>query len=732
MMMNVVVSVVVSAWHVQDICPNNPYYQLRFGVPATATPHQHLTTTTTRLFLAAASNNKLWDRLQIEEDEEPMWYLLNCVATNELDLLRQCRQKCANLPDAVQQNVVKFVVPLERKTRSHGAKKMVTDVKVKYPGYVFAKLRLCPPVYEAIQGLDLCRSWMGTVNHKGYQKLPPAPLALNDEEIQNFGLDDISEDVDNDPSSSTTNSHHHMDADGIIMDSSDDDDDDILDDPMYQNIDKKSLKQYQGFKVEDMVKVTKSGKFYNEDGIVRRLKDGQLLVRFYTYGTMFEEWMSPGDVRKLSPDEVLRGLSGATQPITQQDFDQRLPRDATRPMDVREALRSSPGRGNDRNRRQDRVADRFKSQSSSNINNAGRYPPQRDRADENWKWYQEQQQQQRKPPDSVVGVDDEWSMRAGSRHDDQQQKWVQGDVDSQWGRRPSPQERQRSQNQDRTADWSAFVTTSPNNSNNGKDVAAAAADQSKRSPSDDFFASLMSDLNQDLSVGSSVTPRDNQRTSTPPPPPNQAREPPPRSSAPETKSNAAADDFFSSLMSDLNKDLGGPATNQRRSAVPNVPPSIATTTTGGGSSSEDDFFASLMSDLNTSPTPLPLRNDGSMTTPTMKQSTSPNVADQSNDYVVQQDDDFFASLEAELETSLQNDRVGRQPSANRQMTPSITETPSNVEQSDPPTASRIPSPSGVSDLNKSTIPVLKELLRERGLKVSGTKAELIERLSNNA
>ena len=90
--------------------------------------------------------NKLWDRLQVEEDEEPFWYLVNCVAGLEMDLLRQCRDVCKDMPDAI-----KFVVPTEVKTRSHGANRMVTETKVKYQGYVFAKLRLCPETYEAVQ-----------------------------------------------------------------------------------------------------------------------------------------------------------------------------------------------------------------------------------------------------------------------------------------------------------------------------------------------------------------------------------------------------------------------------------------------------------------------------------------------------------------------------------------------------------------------------------------------------
>ena len=90
---------------------------------------------------------KLWERMEIEEDEEPMWYVLNCVAGLEIDLLRQVRQACDEMEDAE-----KFVVPMISSTRSHGANRMVTDTKVKYQGYVFAKLRLCPETYETIQG----------------------------------------------------------------------------------------------------------------------------------------------------------------------------------------------------------------------------------------------------------------------------------------------------------------------------------------------------------------------------------------------------------------------------------------------------------------------------------------------------------------------------------------------------------------------------------------------------
>jgi hypothetical protein len=138
---------------VYGFVPNQqPSLKTRFEIerplPALVSSHQggrccrHGQATTTSLFA------KLWDRLKIEEDEEPMWYLLNCVAGLEIHLLRQCRAACDGMEDAE-----KFVVPTEIKTRSHGANRMVTETKVKWVGYVFAKLRLCSETYEAIQGV---------------------------------------------------------------------------------------------------------------------------------------------------------------------------------------------------------------------------------------------------------------------------------------------------------------------------------------------------------------------------------------------------------------------------------------------------------------------------------------------------------------------------------------------------------------------------------------------------
>lgn len=629
---------------------------------------------------------KLWDRLEIEEDPEPMWYLLNCVATQELDLLYQCREVCQGHPDAIR-----FVVPTEKKTRSHGANKMVTETKVKYQGYVFAKIRLCPEIYERIQQLDLCRSWMGTVNHKGYKKLPPAPVALNEMEVENFGLEEWEDEEKSD----------EVDETGVIVDIGDEED-------MKSKIDEEAVKAFQGLKVEDMVKVTAPGKFYNEDGIVRRLKDGKIMVRFYTYGTMFEEWLLPGDVRKLTELEVLRGLSGPTQPITQEQLDgpQRGSRDRGDYQSPRN--RAAAGGANQRNRRQDRVAGRFGREDNVEQN----------RNERNWNWYQEQQQQKGQETPGRTG---DGYMRAGSssRSDD----WVLGDVDSQWGRggktdrRPQNQVRRSKQDNRRAQgtldgddDWSSFV--SPVGGRNSAPSASGSNDDA-----DDFFASLMSDLSKDL---------DNSKSSSP-------------DNAKRQASDTTQEDgmFFDSLMAELSAETASaPVKDERRPQrrEPARKPAPAATT-----NQDEDFFAALEAELGSE-----------LGTP------SPSSTDDGTD-------DFFAQLEAELSPpssdgdgsssksadamdDFLNDMfedtpppaaaagpqksapapAGKKAPPKKQAEPALT--PTMAKESKAAAAAAATSLDSTS-LSKCTVPILKDMLRERGLKVSGKKAELIERLT---
>lgn len=745
-----------------------------------ATPNFHVdevpATRTRHLSSVLSLRAKLWDRLEIEEDPEPMWYLINCVAGLEIDLLRQCREICSDMPDAI-----KFVVPTERKTRSHGAKKMVTETKVKYQGYVFGKLRLCPEVYEAVQGLDLCRSWMGTVNHKGHRKLPPAPIALNEMEVENFGLEECEAEED-----------EEEDTGNIIVD--------VEDEEAESKLDKEAIKEYLGLKVEDMVKITARGKFYNEDGIIRRLKDGKLLIRFYTYGTMFEEWMNPGDVRKLSNIEILKGLSGPSRPVTQHDFDgPSQGYDEGRPGDLRRNLMSNVGGGGgygQRNRRQDRNERRFRRDNF-------RDDEQRGRNDRNWNWYQDQQQDTRRRNDYGGRS---YGYQAGSRGGPRRDRggdWAIGNVDSQWGRNSSPnqnndrRDRRPRQNfrrdNDRADaairgddDWSAYVTQSGS---------AKGSGSGGNRDDDDFFASLMNDLSDDLGSKSPSSSRSGYAVSDSSNNNNDdddffsslMSEISDENSSPnnaQTKSSDNDDDdFFSSLMSDISGADSSPRAKPQNRSRPKQPPRsspnnedenfFAALEAELGSAIDDsdpstskldhadDLFAKLEAELSPKSEPAEKKSKGWSTT---KQPEAEFAAD--DDFFAQlevelspslssatvaanggtsEDDVFFAALEADLQpasatsTSLDDtfvdttevdQEVEDKPKQTKKATRpkrSVDEASSSSPAPSSP-AKQSSSPISAEQLTKQTVPVLKDMLRERGLKVSGKKAELIDRL----
>jgi transcription antitermination factor NusG len=321
------------------------------------------------------------------------WYLINCVAGIELDLLNQCRQVCADFPKT---DVEKFVVPTVRSLRSHGEKRKVVDVRVRYPGYVFCKIRLAEDVYETLQGLELARSWMGTVNRKGNKKLPPVPLPLGPEEIQKFkGLEEeqeIFEDMFGGDYTGRSDS-------GLDL-----------------------LGQYAGYDVGQMVKVLR-GNFEGEDGTVRRLKDGQLMVRMFTYGQTYDEWFDPDAIRPLTDIEALRGLSGPTVPIDQDQFDVSIGKkdpsalldgrspgydyEGGSPSSLRSGLLQSAGTSPGRNRREDRVA---RGETTGNRRDAlGRSAEDIEREERNWLAYREEKRAGQR------GSIDDTNVQAGQR-----------------------------------------------------------------------------------------------------------------------------------------------------------------------------------------------------------------------------------------------------------------------------------------------------------------------------
>ena len=562
---------------------------------------------------------------------------------------------------------------------------------------------------------------MGTINIKGHRKLPPSPLSMNEDEIEKFGLEECEAEEES--------KEDDQDNDGVILDEGDEPKVDPELEETVQNV-------YLGLRVGDMVKVTAKNKFFNEDAVVRRLKNKQLFLRFFTYGSMYEEWMNPGDVRKLTDEEVLKGLSGPQQPITQRDIDgPSLGEERGRFQDDRSRRNMVSNFGGEPNRRLGRNAERYDREN----------PEEMKRNNENWNAYKDNQRR------GQGGYDDgEYEMQ-GSKPE-RGEKWAPSDVDSQWGRTSQRQNRRekRKAPASEADDWSAFVST------------PGAKDQPSQQETDDFFASLMTDLSNDMASDT----RRKQGTKTDPN---------------ASKQSSSDDDFFASLMSEIENDKSAATIEKSQSKQGTKAPSKQ-------SSSGDDFFASLMSEIETdelaakvkkSETKQTSDDDGFFASlmSEIEEDASPAapVKKSQSDF-----DDFFASLEdlGKVDDVLTESRVeddglfsqewkvedeGVRPtkrstadelgnifselgaleekplisSPNRESQSSSSSTPEKerVSTEAPSSRSRRVGASTVDksvglDLGERTVPELKELLRERGLKVSGKKSELIERLTS--
>ena len=587
---------------------------------------------------------KLWDKLGIpedivnwdevdeeelyddedEDDRGPYWYVMNCVAGLELELFEQALSVQRKLPDLIQ----KVRVPTEKTIKSFGTKRHVVEDRVLYPGYVFLKMFLTEQTYEPLQQLPLCRSWMGTINRKGYSKLPSIPMALNPEEVTKFqGLED------------------DTDAD-----------------------EEKLLEQYGGFRVEDMIKVLK-GNFANEDGVVKRLKDGQILIRLYTYGSTYDEWMPIDHIRKMTDVEAMRGLTGPSEPVTQRSMEsEQRPNKFERDSSFSRRNRDS-GFGGERNRRMRRNSDDSFSQQR-----------QRKQEEENWKQYREQQREktQQKRGDSW-GLQEQSSWESKNKNTDEDfESALSGDAD--WIDFTSSDKKNLDifdSIMDELGNTLEDTTTSSRDQNNMRQKDTSSSRSGSQQEDDDFFSSLMSELEGDLSSTNAAQSSSKSNAQT-------------RQS--QSTNNYDEDDFFASLETDLNDSLGREEKTMSNS-----------------NSEEDDFFASLEADLKDS------LSDSSSLPNTHVQSDTATGANKNDD------DDFFASLEADLNTQL---------SSKSHENEDFFASPS-TETASPPTPELSTKDSGTSsaDLKSMTVPILKEMCRERGLKVGGKKAELIERLS---
>mmetsp|Transcript_8309 Transcript_8309/g.10417 ORF Transcript_8309/g.10417 Transcript_8309/m.10417 type:complete len:1127 (-) Transcript_8309:407-3787(-) len=327
------------------------------------------------------------------------------------------------------------------------------------------------------------------------------------------------------------------------------------------------------YSIGDMIKVV-NGLYTGEDGVVRRFKGGNVLVHMWTYGPLHEEWMNLPDIRPMSISEASRGLTGG-KGMTQEDieevmgvqlhpFDDGLGRTRKDPDDrSRNKREERPSRSNDNDAGYDRRND-----VSSRGQNSNRYV----RAEDSIRQRQRDEQSQgRRNYDSDIGD----------------------------YRTPKPQLREETALSD-DADWTSFM-------------ADQDADTSEDNNDDDFFNTLVSELESDLDGSpKAVTPSELPRAKPPP---------------------KASDDFFDNLLSEVSQDL--------RDDKPKSSPSQGAKV----DETEDDFFATLERELTMQLGDEPSPVD---TTPALTEESTARTAAPADPNSADDEDDFFAMLEREL------------------------------------------------------------------------------------
>jgi len=201
-------------------------------------------------------------------------------------------------------------------------------------------------------------------------------------------------------------------------------------------------------------------------------------------------------------------------------------------------------------------------------------------------------------------------------------------------------------------------------------------------------------------------------------------------SPPSTKKGNNADDdddFFASLEREIK---GSPSSNKSEPTAG----SSSGSTNSASSVDEDDFFASLEMELASD-----LGDVKKVASADSKKEVKTSFAtDNSAAAAAVEEDDFFSNLEAELQSDLdggenENDEQIATPQTikddDAQVPVEKSFTTRDEKENNVPS---IKSAFDAATLKKQTVPQLKEILRDRGLKLSGKKAELIERINSSA
>jgi len=485
----------------------------------------------------------------------------------------------------------------------------------------------------------------------------------------------------------------------------------------------------------------------------------------FTYGQIYDEWFDPDAIRPLSDLEVMRGLSGPTVPINQDQFDVSIgKKDASElevPMDgdgtggggggsgaLRSSLMQDAGIASGRNRREDRVA-RGENGARDMF---GRSADEIKREEENWLAYREEKRasqrvignselndmpeateaQKLKAMGPKKGRDTwgivarsswdggEYGFEADSEQEERKRKHRTEQIYSdrpqgrggrgggrgRGGRDSSFDQRRDTRGRERNDERDERRSLRPRREENDwiTSSSKAAATDDSSGEEDDFFNSLMSELSDDLSNDDKKQERskgdrhhDNAGPNT-------------RGAAVADRSSKDASDAEDSFFLNLMSELGGALDDK---------PASSSQDKGDADFDDDDFFSSLEAELSQSlgGDEKKEEDDDDDFFASLQQEMGKALAEEDSSSETEDDvsDDFFSSLMNDVASDLELDSTEDKAAA-----PSSSHALSESHESTP----------SLDSLASMKVPELKELLRSKGLRVSGKKQELIDRLTN--
>ena len=201
------------------------------------------------------------DREVVPVVEDLGWYCIQVAAGSERFVQNMIGMVAEQ--NGWQQNITQVIAPMEKLLTSRGSKVGVEERAI-YPGCVFVRMNMNGELHSTVMQINRVISFVGTdIAGLRRQRHHVLPQQMGDEEVERMLK---------------------------IVESG-------AEDPLLRG-------DADGLAIGDMVRIVRGGGRGNEEGAIRSIRRGMLVVRCWGYGKYIDLQVRPQDVVKLTESEV--------------------------------------------------------------------------------------------------------------------------------------------------------------------------------------------------------------------------------------------------------------------------------------------------------------------------------------------------------------------------------------------------------------------------------------------